>query len=211
MSFFDRHDQHNTGGYNFQNNIDNSVHNTSINLSNSSSQQPDDYVRGLLILPIIAGGLLIQCYDQFSMWVQKWYWLIFSIIIILSILEALYVYKNFIDSKRGLICNVIQSLFVIGSMIIWKLQNVDDKLRPLMKKIENNFIHYFIINSNEARVIILYCFLQTASLLVIALTFCIEIYYLIKNKKSWCGLINLLYLFALGIMVFNYFLLSTNG
>lgn len=42
MSFFDRHDQHNTGGYNFQNNIDNSVHNTSINLSNSSSQQPDD-------------------------------------------------------------------------------------------------------------------------------------------------------------------------
>ena len=37
MSCFDRHDQHNSGGYNIQNNIDNSVYNTNINPASSSA------------------------------------------------------------------------------------------------------------------------------------------------------------------------------
>lgn len=42
MSLFNKNDQHNSGGYNIQNNIDNSYHQTNLNYTNGPSTNSDD-------------------------------------------------------------------------------------------------------------------------------------------------------------------------
>ena len=207
MSFFDRHDQHNSGGYNIQNNIDNSVHNTNINPVSNSAQQSDDYLWAIVSAFFILGGTLLRWYDQFSIWVQKWFWLICGIVVAALVLEVIYVYNKTNDGKK-ILCNIIQASLTIGSLVIWKLLNVDEELRPIMRVAEKNFFHYVTSNSGFGSLII-YCLLQIGSLLLIVTGFGIETYHLFKNKKFWCGgWIIFLYLLVMGLIVVSYFLVT---
>lgn len=206
MSLFNKNDQHNSGGYNIQNNIDNSYHQTNLNYPSGPSTNSDDEKIYFTIFAIITfGAAFLKGYQFFSAWFDKWFIVILLGMIVIKILEIYSSYKrNGLDGS-----NVLESFLSIFTMLIWKFQNENPKIDRIITNASNNFMNRLVGKSNETRFGLLYVILRMLSISIL-------VYLFLRN--TWVSLVkgrtiewktNLWYLLPIGLMVFAYVLLNT--
>lgn len=168
MSLFNKNDQHNSGGYNIQNNIDKSYHQTNLNYTSGPSTNSDNETIYFAIFAImILGAAFFKGYQFFSDWFDKWFIFILLGMIVIKILEIYVPYKrNELDGS-----NVLESFLSVFTLLIWKFQSENPKIDRIIMKASNNFINQFLGKSNETRVGLLYVILRMLSMFILVCLF----------------------------------------
>lgn len=201
MSLFNKNDQHNSGGYNIQNNIDNSYHQTNLNYTNGPSTNSDDEKIYFTIFAIFTlGAAFLKGYQFFSAWFDKWFIVILLGMIVIKILEIYSSYK-----RNGLAgSNVLESFLSVFTLLIWKFQSENPKIDRIIMNASNNFISQLMGKSDEIRFCLLYVVLRMLSMAIL-------VYLILRN--TWVALIkgrpiewkkNLWYLLPIGLIVVAY-------
>ncbi|OYS00140.1 hypothetical protein CBF68_06590 [Lactobacillus taiwanensis] len=206
MSLFNKNDQHNSGGYNIQNNIDNSYHQTNLNYPSGPSTNSDDEKIYFTIFAIITfGAAFLKGYQFFSAWFDKWFIVIFLGMIVIKILEIYSSYKrNGLDGS-----NVLESFLSVFTMLIWKFQNENPKIDRIITNASNNFMNRLVDKSNETRFGLLYVVLRMLSMSILVYLFLRNTWVSLVKGRTIKWKTNLWYLLPIGLMVFAYVLLNT--
>ena len=129
MSIFDNHKQQNSGGINTYNHIDNSVHQTNVNKTSSSSQSNSNSVALMFIAGAAIPFFLIGIYPKEIAFLSQYSRIVNLIILLISISIAVY---TFIISKKikYSVTNFIQSIIPIVIQQLFIQQNT-----PFIEKV----------------------------------------------------------------------------
>lgn len=209
MGLFNKNEQHNSGGYNIQNNVDNSFHKTTFNYNGNGSSgngSNDDNIGLMVATLLFLGGIFLKSYEIFSTWMDQWFIFILGSIILIKGLEVCLFWKRS-HVKKYLWPNILESFILTLTLVAWQLQNRNQKVDFIINSATVNSWSLFINGSNDIRVVLVYAFLQMSSIVMISFLFV---------RYTWQSLIrgniikwqdNLYYLGPLFFMLFSHFLL----
>lgn len=134
MAFLSHHNQHNSGGINQQNNIDNSTHINVFNGSNKSSQDPNENVERIIVIGILV-IVTTALYKMIIPKVIKYNWIIVMLIFILAIINIIYAFKEFSSSNERIV-TIVQAFAPIAGQMIWVKLNPQKKVTDFLQAVK---------------------------------------------------------------------------